>query len=60
MGRQSDEKLGHEAERERNHHEHAETFKNLQGLGRLDFLRIVAIHTFQGRILAPFRTHSNR
>ena len=51
MGRQSDQKLGHESERERNHQQHTETGKNLQRLGRFDFIRIVAIHSPEGRIL---------
>jgi hypothetical protein len=44
MGRKSDQKLGHEAEGERNHQEHAETGENLQRLGRFGFIRIVSIH----------------
>jgi hypothetical protein len=45
MGRQSDQKLGHEAERERNRQQYAETGENLQWLGRFGFILIVSIHT---------------
>jgi hypothetical protein len=45
MGRKSDQKLGHEAERERYRQQHAETGENLQRLGRFGFIRIVSIHT---------------
>jgi hypothetical protein len=45
MGRKSDQKLGDEAERERNHQEDAEAGENLQRLGRFGFIRVVSIHT---------------
>jgi hypothetical protein len=45
MGRKSDQKLSHEAERERYRQQHAEAGENLQGLGRFGFIRIVSIHT---------------
>jgi hypothetical protein len=45
MGRESDQNLGHKAERERNHEQHAQTGENLQWRWRIDFIRIVPIKT---------------
>ena len=59
-GRHSGQKLGHEAEGERNHEQQAEPCENLQRLGRVDLIRIVSIETAQRRILASLRTHSSR
>jgi hypothetical protein len=42
--RQSDQNLGHEAERERYHEQQAETGENLQWRWWIDFIRIVSIH----------------
>ncbi|HEY1884626.1 MAG TPA: hypothetical protein VGG86_01065, partial [Roseiarcus sp.] len=45
LGRQSGQKLGRQAEPERDHQEHAETGEHLQRLGWIDFIRIVSIET---------------
>jgi hypothetical protein len=50
MGRQSDQKLGHQAERERNHQEHAETGEDLQRLWWIAFARIGSVKIASRRI----------
>jgi hypothetical protein len=58
MGRKSDQKLGHEAERERYRQQHAETGENLQRLGRFGFIRIVSVETALWRIFVSVRSYS--
>jgi hypothetical protein len=58
MERQSDQKLGHEAERERNHQKHAETGELLQRRRRIVFIRIVSIETALWPVFISVRSYS--
>jgi len=58
MERQSGQKLGREAERERNHQQHAETGEHLQRIWRIGFGQIVSVEAELWRILISIRSRS--
>jgi hypothetical protein len=55
MERHTGQKLGREAESERNHQQHAKAGEYLQRRRRIDFTRIVPVETSLWRIFASFR-----
>jgi hypothetical protein len=55
---QSGQELGHQAERECNHQEHAEPGEDLQRRRRIELIRIVSRKTMHSRMVLSLHAHS--